>query len=226
FFVTASSSWPVLLELMGSSLIDLNSFDQRLLAALRGDATLPPLRTVELEGPAASSFNPSAGLGSRSKSRGTGGARQQRPRKPGRDSSSGSGGASSGGPKFTVYATAEGLIGGHTSSGLVIQQWTEGVALPDPSALHRKTHVVYLKNHRDADATVYDVGPWNINDPYWRNPNGHPQAESGRDRTGRTTNLAGIDLMNGTWYKLLGLRSYDKHLIESTSGEVTWWFVN
>lgn len=44
-----------------------------------------------------------------------------------------------------------------------------------------------------ADCAVVDVGPWNINDPYWT-AGGRPQAESGTDNTGRHTNLAGIDL--------------------------------
>ena len=38
------------------------------------------------------------------------------------------------------------------------------------------------------------------------------------------TNRAGIDLYNATWYKLLNLSSYDKRLIESTTGEVEWSF--
>jgi peptidoglycan hydrolase-like protein with peptidoglycan-binding domain len=41
---------------------------------------------------------------------------------------------------------------------------------------------------------IVDVGPWNINDPYWETVGGRPQAESGVDMRGRTTNRAGIDL--------------------------------
>jgi hypothetical protein len=40
---------------------------------------------------------------------------------------------------------------------------------------------------------IVDVGPWNINDPYWQ-AGTRPQAESGTDMTGRKTNRAGIDL--------------------------------
>jgi N-acetylmuramoyl-L-alanine amidase len=42
-------------------------------------------------------------------------------------------------------------------------------------------------------ASIEDVGPWNIDDPYWITGT-RPQAESGTDMTGRTTNGAGIDL--------------------------------
>jgi hypothetical protein len=42
-------------------------------------------------------------------------------------------------------------------------------------------------------ATIEDVGPWNTDDPYWIT-GARPQAESGTDLTGRTTNGAGIDL--------------------------------
>ena len=40
---------------------------------------------------------------------------------------------------------------------------------------------------------IVDIGPWNINDPYWQNGT-RPQAETGTDTTGRKTNKAGIDL--------------------------------
>jgi Putative peptidoglycan binding domain len=43
---------------------------------------------------------------------------------------------------------------------------------------------------------VVDVGPWNTNDPYWETGK-RPQAESGKDMSGRPTNLAGIDLTPG-----------------------------
>jgi hypothetical protein len=40
---------------------------------------------------------------------------------------------------------------------------------------------------------IVDIGPWNINDPYWQHGT-RPQAETGTDMTGRKTNKAGIDL--------------------------------
>jgi N-acetylmuramoyl-L-alanine amidase len=57
---------------------------------------------------------------------------------------------------------------------------------PEVTVLNRATGVHYK-------ATIEDVGPWNIDDPYWITGD-RPQAESGTDETGRTTNKAGIDL--------------------------------
>lgn len=225
FFVTGTGDSPVLLTLMGGLFTDLENFELRLVAALRGEETLPAVRTVSLEQPSsgpAAPFDPTLGLAARPKAGNRSGNRRERPRpSPSRGDDAA---RDAGGPKFTVLATAEGLIGGRTATGMIIQKWTEGCALPDRSALNRRTRVVYKKNGRSSGAPVHDVGPWNTRDPYWRKSGGRPQAESGRDLTGRRTNRAGIDLMNGTWYKLLGLRSYDKRLIESTTGTVTWWF--
>lgn len=47
-----------------------------------------------------------------------------------------------------------------------------------------------------AIGSIEDLGPWNTNDPYWKT-NSRPQAESGTDKRGRRTNLAGIDLSPG-----------------------------
>ena len=68
-------------------------------------------------------------------------------------------------------------------------------------------------------AEIKDVGPWNINDPYWETGS-RPQAESGYDmgqtRSGRRrTNLAGIDLSYRLG-ELVGING---------KGKVNWWFV-
>lgn len=126
---------------------------------------------------------------------------------------------------FKVWATAEGLIGGITASGVRIGKWMEGAALPSRKGLNKRLKVRYLANGRSSTAKVLDVGPWNINDAYWEKPGGRPAAESGWDQFGRRTNKAGIDLFNATWYKLLALRTYDRRLIENTSGMVEWHFV-
>lgn len=49
-----------------------------------------------------------------------------------------------------------------------------------------------------------DVGPWNINDPWWVTGT-RPQAEGGIDMTGRKTNKAGIDLTPAA-AKAIGLK--------------------
>lgn len=59
-------------------------------------------------------------------------------------------------------------------------------------------------NGKSAIVPIRDVGPWNTNDPYWTRPApSRPQAETGRDASGRKTNLAGLDLTPATW-KALG----------------------
>lgn len=128
------------------------------------------------------------------------------------------------GNAFRVIATAEGLIGGRTATGSIIKKWSEGAALPSRKALGRNLSVTYLSNGTSSSCKVDDVGPWNTRDPYWEKANGRPQAETGRDTRGRRTNRAGIDLYNATWYRLLNLRSYDRRLIENTTGEVEWQF--
>lgn len=62
---------------------------------------------------------------------------------------------------------------------------------------------------------IGDVGPWNTDDPYWLREGGRPQAESGRDRRGRLTNRAGIDLSPAA-AKAIGLRG---------KGLVNWRFI-
>lgn len=48
-------------------------------------------------------------------------------------------------------------------------------------------------NGKAIEAPIEDKGPWNIDDPYWET-GARPQAETGTDKRGRKTNLAGIDL--------------------------------
>jgi N-acetylmuramoyl-L-alanine amidase len=68
------------------------------------------------------------------------------------------------------------------------------IALPDRFEGQRPTvHVYNPDNNKHETATIEDVGPWNIDDPYWLTGQ-RPQAETGTDETGRTTNGAGIDL--------------------------------
>jgi N-acetylmuramoyl-L-alanine amidase len=68
------------------------------------------------------------------------------------------------------------------------------VALPDKFIEERPLVRVYNPQINEfATAEILDVGPWNTDDPYW-DKGTRPQAESGTDMTGRTTNGAGIDL--------------------------------
>jgi N-acetylmuramoyl-L-alanine amidase len=67
------------------------------------------------------------------------------------------------------------------------------VALPDRFEGTRPNVEVINVNNVKAVAEIWDVGPWNIDDPYWLSGE-RPQAESGTDMSGRKTNNAGIDL--------------------------------
>jgi hypothetical protein len=90
------------------------------------------------------------------------------------------------------------------------------IALPDRFEGERP--MVMVRNREtdlSATAAIEDVGPWNIDDPYWIMGT-RPQAESGTDMTGRTTNGAGIDL-SPALAKALGIDGM---------GTVDWQFVS
>jgi len=68
------------------------------------------------------------------------------------------------------------------------------VALPDRFEGERPLVRVYnCETGANEFAEIWDVGPWNTNNPYWETGD-RPQAESGTDMSGRKTNGAGIDL--------------------------------
>lgn len=94
-----------------------------------------------------------------------------------------------------IIATTFGGADDHNTSaydGHVITDKELGVALP----FHFEGKLPKVLVHGpsgSATAQIVDVGPWNTNDPYWKH-DARPQAESGKDHSGRHTNLAGIDL--------------------------------
>jgi hypothetical protein len=124
-----------------------------------------------------------------------------------------------------VYATREGLVGGTTANGHVIQNSDHFVALPSRRGLSPNGSGQYSVQVcgpvRCETAPVWDVGPWNTQDDYW-NPSsvrqsfgdlaqGLPEAQAayqngyngGHDGFGRTvSNPAGIDLADGTFYNV------------------------
>lgn len=112
-----------------------------------------------------------------------------------------------------VFATREGDVGKLTARGAVIRPGDLFVALPDPSALGRDVEIRYL--NRSIVVPVLDVGPWNIDDPYWRE-DGRPASEAGRGYYRRPSNPAGIDLSDAT-FEALGLPDND---------HVEWRFVH
>jgi hypothetical protein len=67
-----------------------------------------------------------------------------------------------------------------------------GVALPAKFTGPRPKVMVF-NGALSVRCEIVDIGPWNTMDPYWATGQ-RPQAESGLDHRGRTTNRAGIDL--------------------------------
>lgn len=99
------------------------------------------------------------------------------------------------GRQYGITATFFGGSGDPNTSaydGHLITDDELGVALPYRFKGTRPKVRVF-KDGKSVDCAIVDVGPWNINDPYWET-GARPQAESGTDNTGRRTNLAGIDL--------------------------------
>jgi hypothetical protein len=120
---------------------------------------------------------------------------------------------------ITVKATREGLIGQTTASGYVVDDVVPFVALPSKKALHKFLHVYRHSPNGSllgsCTAIVLDIGPWNDDDDGYVFEGDRPQAESGTDTRGRTTNGAGIDLGEYVW-KQLGM---------TDNGLVSWEFI-
>lgn len=104
--------------------------------------------------------------------------------------------ATANGVQTNITAT---VFGGQQSAyGPPIDDNSPGVALPFRFSGERpRVQVSNAKTGASVVCDIVDVGPWNINDPYWQTGS-RPQAESGTDlgQTGapRHTNKAGIDL--------------------------------
>ena len=121
---------------------------------------------------------------------------------------------------YQVFATREGLVGGTTANGHVIQPNDHFVALPSGTALSPQGSGDYSVQvcgpSACVTAPVWDVGPWNERDNYWDAnraeftdlPQGEPEAQAayqngyngGLDDLGTSiANPAGIDLADGTF---------------------------
>jgi hypothetical protein len=104
-----------------------------------------------------------------------------------------------------VLATREGQIGDVTATRMRIHADSRFVALPDPKALGRMVEVRY--GDRVVVAKVLDVGPWNIDDPYWEH-DARPASERGRGAYRTPVNTAGIDISDPVFAEL-GMRDND-----------------
>jgi hypothetical protein len=123
-----------------------------------------------------------------------------------------------GGTSATVHrvkATREGLIGGCTACGWVIDVYRPFVALPSKLALNRVVRVRNPVNGKQCVAEVLDVGPWNTDDHSYVFGTARPLAEQGISISGKGTNSAGIDLGEAVW-RALGM---------TDNSEVEWQFV-
>jgi uncharacterized protein (TIGR02594 family) len=95
-------------------------------------------------------------------------------------------------PAHQTGITATVFGGQQSAYGGPIDDNSPGVALPFRFSGERPRVRVTSKTAA-VECAIVDVGPWNINDPYWQ-AGQRPQAETGTDMTGRKTNRAGIDL--------------------------------
>jgi len=93
-----------------------------------------------------------------------------------------------------VKATREGIIGGHTASGWVINTFVPYVALPSEAALRLWVLVTNPLTQKYIKAVVLDVGPHHTNDDAYVWGTSRPQAESDPGSNG-----AGIDLGEVVW---------------------------
>jgi hypothetical protein len=151
------------------------------------------------------------------------------------DASAGSGDEKAAPLTFRLFATREGLVGGTTANGHIIQERDHFVALPSRRALNPndstrdfQVQVCYPATGRCETAPVWDVGPWNTKDDYWNPsaeremwqdlPQGLPESQAafesgyngGLDQFGRQVlNPAGIDLADGTFWDGLGMNDND-----------------
>src|SRR6266581_8305535 len=96
-----------------------------------------------------------------------------------------------------ITATVFGGVGDPNNSAYDGHRITDqelGVSLPYrfPKGSYM-AKVKVIRGDKSIICDIVDVGPWNINDPYWKS-GARPQAETGTDNTGRKTNRAGIDL--------------------------------
>lgn len=121
---------------------------------------------------------------------------------------------------MTVKATREGLVGGLSASGYVIDEIVHFVALPCRAALGRHVRLTNPANGKTTIAQVLDVGPHLQHDHEYVFEGKRPKSEAGfKTVRGQVvpakTNGAGIDLGEAVW-QALGM---------TDNGPVEWEFV-
>jgi hypothetical protein len=86
-------------------------------------------------------------------------------------------------------------------TGKIIDSSKPGAALPYHFPGTPPVIRVFCRG-KTVDCPIVDIGPWNTHDPYWDHPGARPQAETGKDTSGRVTNRAGLDITPGAWAAL------------------------
>ena len=115
----------------------------------------------------------------------------------------------------TVFGGAADYNTSAYDSSKVLNDTDLYIALPDRFNEDRPEVRLYNRETGySAIAAIWDVGPWNTDDPYW-DKDTRPQAESGTDMSGRQTNGAGIDV-SPALAAVLGIQG---------KGKVDWEFI-
>lgn len=117
---------------------------------------------------------------------------------------------------IAVKATREGLSGHRMATGVLVADDLPFVALPSDAALRQWVRVTNPRTGKTCRALVLDIGPWNTRDHAYVFGGARPQAETGTDTQGRTTNHAGIDLGEYVW-TALGMTDNDVVFWEFTN---------
>ncbi len=125
-------------------------------------------------------------------------------------------------PTYRLRVTRQGMIGGRTANGHVIEPNDFFVSLPSDRALSSRGGDEYLvrltANGRSVVVPVWDNGPWNHNDDFWNKereryrdlPMGWPQDHAayyekhnrGQSERGRVRFPSAVDIADGAYWAL------------------------
>jgi hypothetical protein len=138
-------------------------------------------------------------------------------------------------PTFRLRATRQGMVGGRTANGYIIEPKARFVSLPSWRSLAPKGSYEYsvriTYNGRSSVAPVWDVGPYNVHDDYWSFDRerfkdlqrGWPQDHAafyegyngGWGEKGYVRFPTAIDIGDGVWQDDLGIKG-DQAEVEVT----------
>jgi hypothetical protein len=125
-------------------------------------------------------------------------------------------------PTYRLRATRQGMVGGRTANGHIIEPNDFFVSLPSDRALSSRGGEEYLvrlsANGRSIVVPVWDNGPWNHNDDFWNKdreryrdlPVGWPQDHAayyenhnkGQSERGKVRYPSAVDIADGAYWAL------------------------